>query len=1032
MEYVELQVTSNFSFLQGASHPEELVGCAAALGYNSIAITDRNSLAGIVRAHMAARDRGIRIIVGCRLDLIDGPSLLAYPTTMAAYSRLSQLLTIGNYRAGKGQCHLMKRDVYEHGEGLKFIIVSPDIPTLNLECKRDFEKHIAEYQAVFRKDLYLSITKDKFEADSKIDWLLQLGASFSIPIVATNNVHYHNIERQEIQAILTCIREESTIKDAGIKLQMYAERYLKRQEEIQFLFKEHPDAIIRTAEIASACQFSLDDLVHVYKEEITNNSESKYHELTQAVWNGAKEIFGVDLPKTVENSIKYELRLLNEMKYVDFFMKVYDIVNFARSRKIFYQGRGSAANSTVCFCLGITSINPTWFDLLPERFISSEIRVPINIDIDFEHERREEIIQYIYNKYGREHAAIIATVNQFQRKTAIQCVGKAMCLDDNIIKLISSYVEQFTTGPFEDKQLRALGLDPEDLLLQRVLSLSIQITGFPRQIRQHSGGVIITNRKLTELCPVLRASAKDRTNIEWNKDDIAALGFTRINILSLGVLTSIRKAFDLLEQHYGRNYSLNNIPLDDYEVYRMIGHGDTIGLFQIDSQAQHSLLTLFKPSNYYDLVIALAILRPGIIQGNMVLPYLRRRNGEEKIEYPSEELKEILGRTLGIPLFQEQMMRVVIIAAGFTVGEANQMRQRVTSDKFIETANWWTEKLVTGMMNNGYCEEYALQIAKQLVAFGSYSFSEHHAAGYAFLTYIAAWIKCYYPDVFSVSLLNSMSVDDGQSIKLILDTEKSGVKVNPIDINYSFWDNTLEHDEGQYQSLRLGFRQIRGIRYNDVKLLIAGRKNGGYKRIQALRNIGITVFTIKLLASENAFQSIGLNRLKALNEVSMLKSMEAGLFENQQFDEVQGTTTILPMTMRKDSNWMKHDDDKTISPLIKKHPVSLIREKLDLLNILSVRQLEKVSDNQIVKMAGLIIDLPLLDSEGELYVTKMEDETGFSMLLMNRVLFNKQRKTILKSRLLMITGKVARKHGIIHINVNELHDLTKLFGHLLK
>ncbi|HEU4902125.1 MAG TPA: DNA polymerase III subunit alpha, partial [Flavisolibacter sp.] len=671
MRYTELQITSNFSFLRGASHPEEIVEYAAALGYTSLAITDCNTVAGVVRAYAAAKKHNIRLIAGCRLNLLDGPSLLAYPTNVQAWANLCTLLSTGNLRTEKGDCHLYKADVFQQAAGLHFIILPPETVDQDFLFDPSFETALNEYKQAFGNPLSLAMTRRYNGDDGKqLHRLRQLSTKCSVPLVATNDVHYHNHERRQLQDILTCIREKCTIHNGGYRLLPNAERYLKPQDEIFRLFRHYPDAIQRTQEIAEACQFSLDELKYEYPEEITTEGRTPQQELAYLAWKGAVEIFGEPLPPKTVAAIQHELQFIEQMNYAAYFLTVYDIVRFARSREILCQGRGSAANSTVCFCLGITSVNPEKFDLLFERFISAARNEPPDIDVDFEHERREEVIQYIYEKYGRDRAAIVATVTQVHGKGAIRDVGRAMGLSVDVVMKLSTLLHHFSDEAISDAQVKEAGMNLTDPHLRKTLQLTQQYIGFPRQLGQHTGGFVITRHKLTSLCPVLNARMPGRTCIEWNKDDIDALGFLKIDVLALGMLTCIRKAFTLAKQHHGLHLTLANIEQDDPKVYDMICAADTIGVFQIESRAQQAMLPRLKPRSFYDLVIEVAIVRPGPIQGDMVHPYLRRRNGEEPEEYPSEELREILQRTKGVPLFQEQAMKIAIVAASFLPAEA--------------------------------------------------------------------------------------------------------------------------------------------------------------------------------------------------------------------------------------------------------------------------------------------------------------------------------------------------------------------------
>lgn len=1026
MAYTELQVTTNFTFLRGGAHPEELVDHALNLGYDTIAITDRNTLAGIVRAHAATRGKKIRIIPACRLDLMDGPSLLAYPTDIKAYSRLSSLLTTGNLRTEKGNCELYKKDVYQYTEGFLFIVVPPD----ELNKRFDFEEHfkmaVKEYRQKLGSCLYLGACFTYKGNDSKkLFRLSQLSDQYSVPMVATNDVHYHLPERRELQDILTCIREKQTIHSAGYLLHQNAERYLKPEKEIRRLFRHYPDAIARTQEIANACRFSLDELRYVYPEEITREGRTPQQELTFLAWKGAKEIFGEPLPEKIKVSIEYELRFIAEMNYAAYFLTVYDIVKFAKEQHILCQGRGSAANSTICFVLGITSVNPTKFDLLFERFISSARDEPPDIDVDFEHERREEVMQYIYNKYGRDRAGIVATVTQVHYKGAIRDVAKAMGLSTDMINVLAK-----RSGMYEEevneKYLQEDGINPADRYLKKTLELTQQYIGFPRQLGQHTGGFVITQNKLSDLCPILNARMENRTNIEWNKDDIDTLGFMKIDVLALGMLTCIRKCFDLLQQHYGLCFSLANIPQDDPKVYEMISHADTIGVFQIESRAQMSMLPRLKPKCFYDLVIEVAIVRPGPIQGDMVHPYLRRRNGEEPVEFPSKELKDILGKTLGVPLFQEQAMKIAIIAAGFTPAEADELRKSMATFKAKGVVSKLANKLISGMIKNGYTEEYARRVFRQLEGFGSYGFPESHAASFALLVYISAWIKCYYPDVVACGLLNSQPMGFYAPAQIVGDARKHCVDILPVDVNLSQWDNILEAKTGEYCPVRLGFRQVKGLKEEEMKLLIKKRIQP-YTRVHQLHDAGISQATLERLADADAFLSLGLDRRQALWEVAALSDKPIGIFKGQSSESETEETVALPK-LSEAAHVLQDYSSTSLS--LKAHPVSFMRRQLLQHNILSTIALNLYPDGAPVKVAGIILVKQRPGTASGICFITIEDETGIANLVVFKNIFEKYRKEILQAKLLMVAGKLQREGEVTHVVVQECYNMSWLFRNL--
>jgi error-prone DNA polymerase len=1023
MEYVELQVTSNFTFLRGASHPEEMVEQAAVYGYKEIAITDRNTLAGIVRAHAAAKAKGIRIIPACRLDLQDGPDLLAYPTDKAAYSSLSALLTTGNLRAEKGDCLLYKKDVFAHAKGIIFIVIPPAALNTKFNFEVSFKNALKEYKAALGNQLYLSITRSYLGDDLKrIHRLSQLSALYDIPLVATNDVHYHHPERRQLQDILTCVREKCTIYNAGFRLHQNAERYLKAANEMHRLFRQYPDAVQHTRLIADACRFTLDSLQYVYPEELTTAGRSPQEELTYLAWEGAHERFGDDIPEKISSAINYELSFIKEMNYAPYFLTVHDIVRFARKQHILCQGRGSAANSTVCYCLGITSVNPTKIELLFERFISSARNEPPDIDVDFEHERREEVMQYIYNKYGRDRAAIVATVTQQHQKGAIRDVGKAMGLSIDTINRLSSSIWRYTDEWFDEQRITEHGLNPADPHLIKVLELTKQMMGFPRQLGQHTGGFVITQGKLSDLCPIMNARMENRTCIEWNKDDIDTLGFMKIDVLALGMLTCIRKAFDLAKKHYDEDFTLANIPQDDTDVYDMISRADTIGVFQIESRAQQSMLPRLRPKEFYDLVIEVAIVRPGPIQGDMVHPYLRRRNEEEPVEYPSEELKAILERTLGVPLFQEQAMKIAIVAAGFTPAEADELRRSMATFKLKGVVAKFEKKLIEGMTAKGYKLEFAQRIFKQLEGFGSYGFPESHAASFALLVYVSSWLKCHYPDVFACALLNSMPMGFYQPAQIVSDARAHHVEVRPVDINCSFWDNILENTEGKFRALRLGFRQVSSLREEDMQILLSARKNG-FKDILSLREAGVSQVALEKLADADAFRSIGLDRRRALWEISSLHDRPIGLFTGLPSE----STTEQPVTLPEMSA-PEHvvQDYNATSLSLKAHPVSFAREKLRLLHVSSAKELETVKNGMPVKVAGLVLVRQRPGTaKGVCFIT-IEDETGCTNLVVFQQLFEKYRKEILQARLLMVEGQMQREGEVVHIVVKQCYNFNRL------
>ena len=1027
MPYVELQATSNFSFLRGASHPEELVAKAAALGYPKIAITDRNSLAGIVRAHVAAKKLNIKLIPACRLDVLDGPSLLAYPINKNGYSNLSTLLSLGNSRAEKGQCYLYQTDVWAYQTDLLFIAIPPSALNQNFEFEEDFKSALIQYKTALGDKLFLAINRTYNGLDQKRMFrLAQLSEKLNIPLAATNNVHYHTKERRQLQDILTCVREKCTIQAAGYKLHENAERHLKATEEMLRLFRPYPQAIANTLQIAQRCQFSLDELKYIYPEELTNQGRTPQEELIHLTWLGAKEKFPKGIPAKVVDTIKYELDFVARKNYASYFLTVHDFVSFARSRDILCQGRGSAANSVICFCLGITSVNPTEINLLFARFMSDARNEPPDIDVDFEHERREEVMQYIYEKYGRDRAAIVATVTQLHSKGAVRDVGKAMGLSTDTLNILSATVSSHYEEGFDRERLIAHGLNPDDPLLKKTLELTAQMVGFPRQLGQHTGGFIITQGKLTDLCPTLNARMENRTCIEWNKDDIEALGFLKVDVLALGMLTCIRKAFTLLKKHYNKNYTLANVPQEIPKVYEMISQADTLGVFQIESRAQMSMLPRLKPKTFYDLVIEVAIVRPGPIQGDMVHPYLRRRNGEEDVEFPSEELREILGKTYGVPLFQEQAMEVAIVAAGFTPAEADELRRSMATFKAVGKVTDFKKKLLDGMAKKGYEPDFAERLFKQIEGFGGYGFPESHAASFALLVYISSYIKCFYPDVFATALLNSMPMGFYQPAQIVIDAKNHGVTVLPIDVNHSQWHNTLESKVGEYHALRLGFRQAKGLTEEEMNTLIAHR-GVAYHSLAALRHIGISQSTLEKLADADAFRSMDMDRRAALWQISALHDRPIALFEGKADNSTYETQITLPLMPK--SEHVIHDYAH-VGLSLKAHPVSFIRQQLGSLQISSTKQANELTDGAKVKVAGLILVRQRPGTASGICFITIEDETGIANLVVYQKLFNQFRREILGAKLLMVEGKVQREGEVVHIVAQKCYNYNALLQQL--
>ena len=845
--YAELQVTTNFSFLEGGSHPHELIVRAAELGLSAIAVTDRNSLAGVVRAHLAARELDVKLIVGCRLSFRDGaPDLLCYPQGRAAYGRLCRLLTVGKSdrvfrkkspvteeapphpaplprgererrcsghalpplpsreRAGvrgpcskeeipKGECHLSFEDFLTFSEGQIAILIPPDDVFQDAENTQAFQTRLADLAERLKGRVYLAASW-RFHGDDakRLARLAALGRAARVPLVATNDVLYHDPARRRLQDVLTCIRDTCTIDEAGFRLARNAERHLKSAGEMARLFAGYPEAIANTVELAGRCTFNLKELTYEYPDEIAPNGEDPQARLERLTLEGLKRRYPGGAPASVIEQIGHEFELIARLKYAPFFLTVEDIVRFAREKNILHQGRGSAANSAVCYALGITEVDPARSNLLFERFISDARDEPPDIDVDFEHERREEVIQYIYDRFGRHRAGLCATVICYRTRGAVREVGKALGLSPDVTASLAGAVSSWSEDGIDAAGLQELGLDAGDRRLALCIELTRELIGFPRHLSQHPGGFLIARGRLDELVPIENASMEDRTVISWDKDDIEALGMLKVDVLALGMLTCLAKGFELLSKHYGVDLIPATVPAEDAGVYEMLGCADSAGVFQVESRAQQTMLPRLKPRCFYDLVIEVAIVRPGPIQGDMVHPYLRRRQGLEEATYPSEELKKILEKTLGVPLFQEQCMRIAIVAAGFQPSRADELRRAMATFKKVGTIHTFKDEFIRGMLAKNYERDFAERCFSQIQGFGTYGFPESHAASFALLVYCSAWLKRYYPDVFAAAILNSQPMGFYAPAQLVRDAREHGVEVRPIDVNASDWDHTLE------------------------------------------------------------------------------------------------------------------------------------------------------------------------------------------------------------------------------------------------
>ncbi len=1023
MRYAELQVTTNFSFLRGASSAQDLFATAKQLGIDAIGVVDRNSLAGIVRALEASRDTGLRLVVGCRLDLQDGMSILVYPTDKTAYSRLTRLITLGKSRGGKDNCILHVEDLLLYSEGMIGILV-PDLP--DDACAVQMRK-MAE---IFGRRAYVSLCLRRRPNDQmRLHELSNMAVKFKVKTVVTNDVLFHEPSRRQLQDIVTCIRNNTTIDDVGFDRERHADRYLKPPAEMERLFPRYLEALARTMEIVEQCKFSLEELTYEYPEEALIDGMDAQQSLEHCVRECIPDRYPEGLPQKVLRSVRHELDLIKEMDYAPYFLTVYSIVRFARSQGILCQGRGSAANSAICYILGITSIDPETNDLLFERFVSKERNEPPDIDVDFEHQRREEVIQWIYKTYGRDRAALVCTVTRYRAKGAIKDVGKAMGLPEDVTKALSSGLWSWSEEVTE-RNVRELNLNPDDYRLVMTLRLARELMGAPRHLGQHVGGFVLTRSRLDDLVPIEPAAMQDRQVIEWDKDDVEALKMMKVDVLALGMLTCMQKAFDLIREHKHEDLDLAKVPQEDGPTYAMIRRADTLGTFQVESRAQMAMLPRLKPRTFYDLVVQVAIVRPGPIQGDMVHPYLRRREGKEPVEYPTPELEAVLGKTLGVPLFQESAMKVAMVCAGFTAGEADQLRKSMATFKFTGGVSRFQTKLIDGMVGNGYTKEFAERTFKQLEGFGSYGFPESHAASFALIAYASCFIKCHYPDAFAAGLMNSLPMGFYAPAQIIGDARKHGVEVRPISVAHSRWDCTLEEIPGtERHAIRLGMRQVAGLAAVDAARIVAARMVQPFESVDDVwRRSNVPSQALVQLAEADAFRpAFGLERRDALWAIKALRDEPLPLFvaaaerEERVFAEQQEPAVALRQ-MTEGHNVV--EDYAHVGLTLREHPISFLRRDLSARRIVTCADAMSARDKSWLCVAGLVLVRQKPGSaKGVMFIT-IEDETGIANVVVWPSLFEKRRRVVLGASMMAIQGKIQREGDVVHLIARQLNDLS--------
>jgi error-prone DNA polymerase len=1049
--YAELHCLSNFTFLRGASCATELVERAAQLGYAALAITDECSVAGVVRAHVAAKDHALKLIVGSEFRLEDGLRCVLLAQDRAGYGRLCRLITRGRRAAPKGHYRLCRDDFTEivgdtnQGDRDQGIGDSgrPERPTTSASSPSPNPyplspgllclwlpgptpdpaeaRWLAQRLPTWIAVELLTTGRDR----RRLEALQALGRELALPLVAAGDVHMHTRGRRALQDVLTATRLGSTVEQAGLALHPNGERHLRPPARLAGL---HPPELLQaTLDIASRCTFSLDELRYEYPREIVPEGQTPANWLRELTEEGMRQRWPHGVPEATCQAIEHELALIAELAYEPYFLTVHDIVRFARSRGILCQGRGSAANSAVCFCLGITEVDPARMSLLFERFISKERNEPPDIDVDFEHERREEVIQYVYGKYGRHRAALAATVISYRPRSALRDVARAMGLDPLQVNALARSMQWWDGSSIQEARVRESGLDPDSPVLSKVLTLARQLLGFPRHLSQHVGGFVIARGLLEELVPVENAAMPDRTVIQWDKDDLDALGLLKVDVLGLGMLTAIRRAFDLVHGFRGRRWTLAEVPAEDPVVYDMIGHADTVGVFQIESRAQMAMLPRLKPRSYYDLVIEVAIIRPGPIQGDMVHPYLRRRAGAEAVSYPSDEVEGVLKRTLGVPIFQEQVMQLAIVAAGFAPGEADQLRRAMAAWKRKGGLGHFEERLIRGMRERGYAEEFARRIFQQILGFGEYGFPESHAASFALLVYVSAWLKRHEPAAFAAALVNSQPMGFYAPSQLVQDAQRHGVPVRPIDVLASDWDCTLERVEGvDDPAMRLGLRLVKGLPQEAGERLVAARvrRGGRFDSVQQMAELArLDRREMGCLAAAGALAGLGGHRHRAAWQVA---GFEAPL---PMLPELRIAEGIPLLRAPREGEDIVADYSHT-GLTLRRHPIAVLREQLTARGLLDSRTLRETRDGTHVRTAGLVITRQRPGSaEGVTFVT-LEDEFGSINVIVWRDLAEHQRQALVGSRLMGVAGKLQLEGEVMHVVAHRLLDLSPLLGRL--
>ena len=1028
--YAELHCLSNFTFLRGASHPQELVARAVALGYRALALTDECSLSGVVRAHVAAKEHGLPLIVGTELRLTCGLRLVVLATDRHGYGRLCRLITLGRRAAHKGSYHLTREDLTATLEHCLLLWLPGELAQAE-------QAHWLAGQ--FPGAVWIAVELLRGGADrARLEALERIGRAAALPLVASGDVHMHVRARRRLQDALTAVRLNVTVAEAGWNLYPNGERYLR---EPQRLAKLYPPALIaETVRIAARCTFSLDELRYEYPRELVPAGETPASHLRRLTEAGAQRRWPEGIPPAERAALEHELALIGELGYEPYFLTVHDLVDFARRRGILCQGRGSAANSRVCYCLGVTAVDPgRGAGLLFERFISRERNEPPDIDIDFEHERREEVIQYVYAKYGRARAALAATVIQYRSRSALRDLGRVFGLEPEACARLARVMQWWDGNEALAERLRAAGFDPASPPLTQLVPLARELLtfpGFPRHLSQHVGGLVISAGRLDELVPIENAAMPERTVVQWDKDDLDALGLLKVDVLALGMLTALRKAIDLVNGLRGTRHALGSLPAEDPLVYEMISRADTVGVFQIESRAQMAMLPRLKPRSYYDLVIEVAIVRPGPIQGDMVHPYLRRRQGHEPIEYPSREVESVLRRTLGVPIFQEQVMQLAMVAAGFTPGQADQLRRAMGAWKRSGGIGHFRDMLLEGMAARGYPSEFAERVYRQMMGFGDYGFPESHAASFALLVYDSAWLKCHEPAAFTAALLNSQPMGFYAPAQLVRDARAHGVEVRAVDAEASEWDCTLDPSGAAQPALRLGLRLVKGLTRAGAARLIEARAAGPFAGLHDLaRRAELERTDLEALAAAGALAGLSGNRHLAFWDVAgverplPLETVKTSLAADEA--PVPSADAARPLIAAPSEGENIVADYAAVGLTLGRHPLALLRETLRGSGVHSAEEVCARPDGSAVRVAGIVLMRQRPAAAGGVTFITLEDESGQVNVIVWERIAQAHREALLGARLLEVHGRLQHAEGVTHLIARRLLDRTGLLGALV-